>query len=123
MMPGKKDASEPARVPELVPETVTPPANPAPPGGFLLQLGAFSSKEVAESVAGSVESPGLQVIVASIETANGILWVCYQGPFESRASAESAREQVRTDSRFHTAYIKSVDTAIQQGLLNDSTEK
>ena len=116
---------EPAPSPvELVPS----PVEFEPTEGFIVQLGAFSTRELAESVANSVESPGPPFHVLALDRADRVLWACIQGPFPDRDSAEKARDLIRGNRKFRSAYIKLMDPALlengkEQGMTNDSTKK
>ena len=133
MMPGKTSEAtatttaplEPAPSPvELVPS----PVELVPTEGFIVQLGAFSTRELAESVATSVESPGPPFHVLALDSGDRVLWACIQGPFPDRDSAVKARDFIRGNRKFRSAYIKSIDPALlesekEQGMTNDSTKK
>ncbi len=125
MMPGRVGA-KPATVPappakEPLTEPLVAPAEPT--SGFIVQLGAFSSREVAESVAASLSSSPILVRIVPLDRGDHVLWACIKGPFENRELAVQSRDLLRKDKRFRSAYVKLLDTEIRQGLANDNTEK
>ncbi len=111
-LPQKLQTDEPVLAEQVVIKT-----------GFSVQLGAFSTRERAESVAISVESSGPPVTVVPLQSGNQLLWACIQGPFPDKPSAIEARDHLRKERRFRTAYIKANETVAQQGIANDRTEK
>ena len=73
MMPGRTGEISPGSGPAEEPGQ-TLAADPGIAGeGFNLQLGAFSTREVAESVAHSVKSPGPPITVVPVESGERIL--------------------------------------------------
>ena len=141
MMPGRI-GSAPVTTPTPH-EPVVPPIELAPTDSFVVQLGAFSTRELAESVATSVESPGPPVHVVALDHGDHVLWACIQGPFPDRGSAVKARDYIRGIRKFRSAYVKLLepellepellepellehellDHEIEQGMANDSTKK
>jgi cell division septation protein DedD len=126
MMPGKTDSEAARPVPPVTP--VTPaqlplPVVSIPDHGFIVQLGAFSTQEMAESIALTVATQPGPVRVISLERSGRLLWACILGPFESRGLAVVSRDQVQQDTRFKSAYIKLMDPEIVKGITNDNTKK
>jgi cell division septation protein DedD len=121
MMPGRTGA-KPASTPIIL-EPVLPPVEQAPAEEFVVQLGAFSNKQLAQSVADSVESPGLPIHVIALNWRDTVLWACVQGPFSDRNSAVIARDLIRGKKKFRSAYIKTLNPEMEQGLAHDSTKK
>jgi cell division septation protein DedD len=73
--------------------------------GFMIQLGAFSKQESAELIASSIENPEAPVNVNPLQSGERQLWACTLGPFADKSSAEQARDRLRTDKRFRTAFV------------------
>lgn len=128
MMPGgvKTAVKKPEEKKAPLPQVVVSHNLPAPvvaQGGFGIQLGAFSSRESAISVASSVISAGTPVLLSPIERGNKVLWACVAGPY---AQADDAREdlgKIKADSRFAGAYIKPLNGMKLEGISHDSLEK
>jgi hypothetical protein len=127
MMPGRIGEAESERVPADQPPAGIPPSPEAvpqdPASGYSVQLGAFSTRELAESVVHSIESPGSPVTVVPLERGDRILWACMMGPFPDKGSALIARDQIRKDKKFRTAYIKPPQAGLKQETANDTTQK
>ncbi len=133
MMPGKVDSSGVSKKDKntLVPQKTEVGAPQKPVGkidGFLVQLGAFSTREAAQSVAASVESPHTPVMIIPLERGDRILWSCAIGPFPDRKSADAVRDQMRENKKFRTAFVttsssETAKTETSIGPVNDSTEK
>jgi len=99
--PAKPAPPAPASAP--TPATVTPPTpSPAPlpakaeaPAGarsYVLQLGVFTERANAESVAAKATALGLQPAIAQTESGS---WRVGLGPYEDRAQALAVRNKVR----------------------------
>ena len=116
---GKKPAI-PAPVPPV--KAVALPA-PIEPAGFIVQLGAFSTHELAKSVAQSIQSAEVPVTVTPLGRNGRVLWACIQGPFPDKSSAAVARDTLRLDKRFRGAYIKPLQSESTRGLVNVRTEE
>jgi len=93
----------PAQASAPTPATVTPPTpSPAPlpakaeaPAGarsYVLQLGVFTERANAESVAAKATALGLQPAIAQTESGS---WRVGLGPYEDRAQALAVRNKVR----------------------------
>jgi cell division protein FtsN len=143
-MPGPKPASTLTgnkaatsmgqQIPTPAVTPVTPPSGaeaavPAPvPAGslasqFIVQLGAFSSETLAASVAASIVAPQAPIHIVPLTRNERVLWACVQGPFASLDEATAARDLLRRQQAFKSAYIKSIDPEIEKGLVYDPTEK
>jgi hypothetical protein len=123
MMPGKANTNSPGSAPAVDPKQVPAPVAPVDSDGFFVQIGAFSTRALAESVALSVESPGSPLVVFPLHRGNRVLWACTLGPFPDKASAEETRDWIRKDNRFGSAYVKAMDSEAKQGFANDKTQK
>lgn len=131
MMPGRTGSATPAApkttTPEDVPDTpvITPPEpEPSNPfSGYSVQLGAFSSRELAQSVAFSIESPDSKISLVPLERGERVLWACVMGPFPDNDSAMMARDRLRKDKRFRSAYIKPPQAGANQEITHDSTQE
>jgi cell division septation protein DedD len=125
MMPGKVDSTRPAKpAAPALPSQPGPTPEPAPPeGGFVVQLGAFSTREIAESVVASVSPLGPAIRIMPLQRGDRVLWFCIQGPFESREQAALSRDHIRKEKNFKSAYIKTVDSEIRQGWGNDNIKE
>lgn len=95
--------AEPAK-----PAEATGPVNAKRPmdTGYVVQLGAFSSRSVAASVARDVHADGFPVALARLEAGERVLWASFAGPFEQIEEANSVRDQMRKTPRFANAWIK-----------------
>lgn len=106
-----------------VPKPVTPPVPVSAGSGYVVQLGAFSSRSVAVSVAQNVHAEGIPVALAPIETASGVLWACFAGPYEDMEQAKSARDHMRLKREFAAAWVKPVGQLSLTGLNNEAIEE
>jgi DedD protein len=90
---------EPIRQPEpsrLPPKPVSEPAadtpKDAPPasstGMWAVQLGSFSSKENADTLAAQLRKEGYMAVVSPVDAASGKMYRVRVGPQENRAGAE-----------------------------------
>ena len=103
-------AAEPssARPREAAPESRQPPAQDpiaalaqakdpslAKPGGFIVQIGAFSSDKGAAEQADRARKAGFKAYTESVKTAQGERVRVRIGPFATRAEADQARTRLR----------------------------
>lgn len=94
VVPGQPEAVEPAAVAaatDIAPATDTvAPADVSPARGIFLQVGAFTSRENAESLRArlaSLEEPGELLLT-------GTLWRLQLGPYRTQDDARSAAERL-----------------------------
>jgi DedD protein len=64
------------------------------PGGWAVQLAAFSDQSSAEQLRDRLRSQGFDGYVDSVKTSRGTLWRVRAGPFATREVAESARGRI-----------------------------
>jgi DedD protein len=64
------------------------------PGGWAVQLAAFGSEGAANRLRDRLRAQGFDAYVDSVDTSKGKLWRVRAGPFASRDTADSARQQI-----------------------------
>jgi DedD protein len=64
------------------------------PGGWAVQLAAFSDQSSAENLRDRLRRQGFDGYVDSVKTSKGTLWRVRAGPFATREVAESARGRI-----------------------------
>lgn len=92
--PEPKPVAEPAsKAPAPVvakPAPTTKPVAPASAGKVVVQAGAYSLIEKAETVRGQASARGVNCFISPAETAKGTLYRLRCGPFPDRAKADAA---------------------------------
>lgn len=99
------------------------PALVAAGSGYVVQLGAFSSRSVAATVAQGVHAEGIPVALARLETRGRVLWASFAGPYEEMEKAKNVRDQMRQKREFAAAWVKPVDQLPLIGLNDETFEK
>lgn len=126
MMPGRtgSKAARPAPAAKpVIPAEPPLPVDVIPDDGFIVQMGAFSTRELAESIAETVSTPPGPVRVIPLDRGDHQLWACILGPFKTKDLAVLSRDQVQQDKRFRSAYVKLMNPEIIKGLTHDNTKK
>lgn len=121
MMPGRADGKSSQASPSS--GAVPPPLDLVINSGFGVQLGAYASKQTALSVVLSLESRGNPVLLARLERGDQILWACILGPYPDKQSAQVARDRIRLDERFRSAWVRPLKSLVLEGLTSESTEE
>ena len=90
-------------------KVVTPPPTPALPpqlveDGYVVQVGAFSTKEKAENFLRDAENK-IKYKLSIIQSEKSGFFVVQLSPFESREAAEKARNELWTIPKFKDAFI------------------
>jgi hypothetical protein len=84
------------------------PAVSAPPSGFAVQVGAFSSSEAARAMKTKLEAGGYASYVAAGAASQDRRWRVRVGPFSSRDAADRAAERLERGEGLST-WVVSLD--------------
>lgn len=84
-------SSPPAPTAKPAPATT---ADTAPPGRFIVQVGAFADPDKANEIRRKLESAGLKTYTQAVDTASGLRIRVRVGPFSQRVDAEKAAARV-----------------------------
>jgi DedD protein len=88
-----KQASKTEAKPAARPEAKPVPAD-ASPGGFVVQLGAFSDPGNARTLLGRLKQAQIPAYAEAVKTSNGTRTRVRAGPYSSEAAAEKVRDRV-----------------------------
>jgi DedD protein len=88
-----KQASKTEAKPAARPEAKPVPAD-ASPGGFVVQLGAFSDPGNARTLLGRLKQAQIPAYAEAVKTSNGTRTRVRAGPYSSEAAAEKGRDRV-----------------------------
>jgi DedD protein len=91
----KPKAKVPAATEDPFAKLATPKALASGQGGFVVQIGAFSSSEKLDAAVAKAKEAGFKVNTEKVKTVNGQRTRVRVGPFKDKESANAAREQLK----------------------------
>lgn len=83
------------QTPASAPAVEEPSKQPAPSGGYMINVGLFAEQDNALRAHARLEAAGLPAISASVQTRNGQRTRVRAGPFATRAQADDAAVRIR----------------------------
>jgi len=98
-----KPAKQPAVAPVPVPDAAPPPASTL--GAFTIQVGAYKSREPAESLRARLAAAGHDAYVAEVDSAASARYRVRIGSYGTREAARLAADKILAGERTLSAFV------------------